>query len=65
MTDLFDEVEENLRSERYRELAKKALPWLIGFAAIALVATLAYWGWDYYRRQTVAKADVVAQPEAR
>ena len=56
MTDLFDEVEENLRSERYRDLAKKALPWLLGFAAIALVATLAYWGWDYYRRQTIEQA---------
>jgi hypothetical protein len=56
VTDLFDEVEENLRSERYRELAKKALPYLLGFAALALVVTLAWWGWDYYRRQTIAKA---------
>ncbi|HEX5263263.1 MAG TPA: hypothetical protein VFW13_07040, partial [Phenylobacterium sp.] len=28
MTDLFEEVEEQLRSDRYRTLARKALPWV-------------------------------------
>ena len=35
MTDLFEEVEEQLRSDRYRKFARSALPWLLGFAAIA------------------------------
>lgn len=56
MTDLFEEVEEQLRSDRYRDLARRYLPLLLGIAAAAVLATLAYWGWDYYQRQTVAKA---------
>ena len=56
MADLFEEVEEQLRSDRYRTLALKALPWVLGLAAAALIATLGYWGWSYYRGQTIAKA---------
>ena len=56
MTDLFEEVEEQLRSDRYRQFARTALPWLLGFAAIALAATLGYWGWDSYRTSQVNKA---------
>ena len=56
MTDLFEEVEEQLRSDRYRELARRYLPLFLGLAAAAVLATLAYWGWDYYQRKTVAKA---------
>ncbi len=56
MTDLFDEVEEQLRSDRYRTLALKALPWVIAALAAVLIAALAYWGWDSYRRQSSAKA---------
>ncbi|ODT87557.1 tetratricopeptide repeat protein [Phenylobacterium sp. SCN 70-31] len=56
MTDLFEEVEEQLRSDRYKELARKVLPWVLGVAALALVATLAYWGWDTWRSNNVAKA---------
>ena len=56
MTDLFEEVEEQLRSDRYRQFARTALPWLLGFAAIALAVTLGYWGWDSYRTTQVNKA---------
>jgi hypothetical protein len=56
VADLFDEVEEQLRSDRYRTLASRALPWVIAALAAALIAALAYWGWDSYRRQTVSKA---------
>jgi hypothetical protein len=56
VTDLFEEVEEQLRSDRYRQFARTALPWLLGFAAIALAATLGYWGWDTYRARQVATA---------
>ena len=56
MTDLFDEVEEQLRSDRYRTLIVRALPWLVAFLAAVAIATLAYWGWDSYRRQSAAKA---------
>lgn len=56
MTDLFEEVEEQLRSDRYRRFARTALPWLLGFAAIALVVTLGYWGWDVYRTKQIDAA---------
>lgn len=56
MTDLFEEVEEQLRSDRYKELARKFLPWMLGIAAVALAATLGYWGWDTYQRRIVSQA---------
>jgi hypothetical protein len=56
VTDLFEEVEEQLRSDQYRQFARRALPWLLGLAAAALIITLAYWGYDAYRGQQTAKA---------
>ncbi len=56
MTDLFEEVEEQLRSDRYKQFARKALPWMLGIAAIVLVAFLGYWGYDSYRNNQIAKA---------
>lgn len=56
MTDLFEEVEEQLRSDRYKQFARKALPWLLGIAAAALIATLGYWGYDSYRGKQIATA---------
>jgi hypothetical protein len=56
VTDLFEEVEEQLRSDRYKQFARKALPWMLGAAAAALIATLAYWGYDTYRNNQIAKA---------
>ncbi|MEW5686930.1 MAG: hypothetical protein AB1942_18585 [Pseudomonadota bacterium] len=49
MTDLFEEVEEQLRSDRYKQLGRTLLPWMLGIAAAALIAALAYWGWDAWR----------------
>lgn len=56
MTDLFEEVEEQLRSDRYRQLARQVLPWMLGGAAIALALTLGYWAWDNYQKTMIAKA---------
>lgn len=56
MTDLFEEVEEQLRSDRYRALARKAAPWVLAAAAAVLVATLGVWGWQQYRLQTTSSA---------
>lgn len=56
MTDLFEEVEEQLRSDQYRQLARRYLPWAVGAAAAALAVTLAYWGWDAYQTRTINKA---------
>ena len=56
MTDLFEEVEDQLRTDRYKQFARRVMPWLLGAAAAALVATLAYWGYDSYRSSQTEKA---------
>lgn len=56
MTDLFEEVEEQLRSDRYRTLAVKVLPWVLAIAAAALIAALGVWGWQTYRERAANKA---------
>jgi hypothetical protein len=56
LTDLFEEVEEQLRSDRYRSLALKALPWVLGVAAAVLIAFFAWWGWKHFEQQAVDKA---------
>lgn len=56
MTDLFEEVEEQLRSDRYRTLARKVLPWVLAALAAALIAALAWWGWTTWRDSEAAKA---------
>ena len=56
LTDLFEEVEEQLRSDRYRELALRVLPWVLGLGAAALIAAVAVWGWQSWRQQAIAKA---------
>lgn len=58
MTDVFEEVEGQLRAERYRSLGQKALPWLIGLAALALAMSLAVWGYTQWRTGAAADASV-------
>ena len=40
MVDVFEEVEGELRSERYRELARRFLPWIVGLLVLALAVAL-------------------------
>ena len=56
MADLFDEVEEQLRSDRYRMIARKAAPWVLAMLAGALVIALGAWGWQRYQTQTTDQA---------
>ena len=56
MADLFDEVEEQLRSDRYRMIARKAAPWVLALLAAALVIALGAWGWQRYQIQTTDQA---------
>ncbi len=58
MTDLFEEVEEQLRSDRYQALVRKAAPWVLTIAAVALIGALGFWGWQQYRLQTTDKASM-------
>ena len=40
MVDLFEEVDERLRSEHYLALARRYLPWIIGVLLVALAVAL-------------------------
>ena len=56
MSDLFREVDEEIRHERYMRLWKRYGPWLIG-AALALVLVIAgYQGWQAYTRDKAMSA---------
>jgi hypothetical protein len=56
VVDVFDEVEEQLRSERYKSIALKVLPIIGGLLVVALVAALAIWGYQHFRNQAAAEA---------
>ena len=56
MVDVFEEVEEQLRSDRYRTLAVRYLPWAGGALLVALAVSLAIWGYGQYRQAGEEKA---------
>ena len=56
MVDVFEEVEEQLRSDQYAVLARKYLPWLGGAFVVALVIALGVWGVSAMRLQNAQKA---------
>ena len=56
MTDFLEEIEEQLRSDRYRQLFIRAWPWAVGVALAALAVALAAWGYQNWRAGEDAKA---------
>ncbi len=61
MTDVFEQVEEEIRSERLKRLARTWLPVLGGVLLVALVAALAWWGWQSFQTSQAGKASVAYQ----
>lgn len=59
MNDIFDETEENLRADQWVEIVKKALPWVSGALVVALLITLAVWGWQVYQKNVAASSSNV------
>lgn len=56
MVDVFDEVEEELRKERYMQMLRSWGPWVLG-AAIAVIAGVAgYQGWNAWQARQAAEA---------
>ncbi|NBB53356.1 tetratricopeptide repeat protein [Rhizobium sp. CRIBSB] len=49
MVDVFEQVEEELRSDRYKRLARTWLPVVGAVLGVALVAALGWWGWDSWQ----------------
>jgi hypothetical protein len=58
LADVFEEVEGQLRAERYRSLGQRLLPWLVGLAALALAVSLAVWGYGQWREKASAGASL-------
>ena len=56
MVDVFEQVEEELRSDRYKRMARTWLPIVAGLLVVALVAALAWWGWQSYQTNQADKA---------
>lgn len=61
MADVFEEVEEQLRSARYETIIKKAWPWLAGALVVGVLATLAVWAWNKQQLAQSAKASEAYQ----
>ena len=55
MVDVFEQVEEELRSDRYKRLARTWLPVVGVVLVVALVGALGWWGWDSYQTGRAAK----------
>lgn len=58
MVDVFEQVEEELRSDRYKRLARTWLPVVGGVLLVALVAALSFWGWDSWQTSKADKASI-------
>jgi hypothetical protein len=56
VVDVFEEVEEQLRADRYRVLAARYLPWVGGGLLLALLVALGAWGFQQYQQGGVEKA---------
>jgi len=58
VVDVFEQVEEELRSDRYKRLARTWLPVAGGVLLVALIAALAFWGWDSWQTSKADKASI-------
>ncbi|MHA7773272.1 tetratricopeptide repeat protein [Roseibium sp. M-1] len=56
MSDIFREVDEDIRQEKYRRLWDRFGPWLLGVAVLIVVGTGGYRGWLYWQEQNSASA---------
>ena len=58
MVDFVEEVEEQLRAERYATFARRYLPWFAAAIVAALVGWLGVWGYDAWRDRDIGKASI-------
>lgn len=56
MADVFEEVEEQLRSERYKTLFRKGWPYAVAVVLAVLIGFGGVWGWRSYQESQSAKA---------
>jgi hypothetical protein len=58
VVDVFEEVEGELRSDKWRRLAFRWGPWIGGALLLALVVALGFWAFDAWRTNAADKASV-------
>jgi len=58
VVDVFEQVEEEMRSERWKRLARQWGPLVGGILALALIAALAFWGYQSWETGRAEKAAV-------
>lgn len=56
MSDIFREIDEEIRQERYLALWKRYGPWVIGAAVLLVVVVAGYQGWEAYRHNRAVEA---------
>ncbi|HEX4199765.1 MAG TPA: tetratricopeptide repeat protein [Caulobacteraceae bacterium] len=56
MVDIFEEVDEQLRSDRLAVLARRYLPWIAGVLLLALAVALGVWGYTAYQQKNTEAA---------
>jgi hypothetical protein len=56
VVDVFDEVDEQIRAERFRVLVHRTVPYFIGAMVLAVLAVLAVWAYGQLSRGSVSKA---------
>src|SRR6185503_12267995 len=54
MTDIFREVDEDLRREQAKKLWDRFAPYIIGLAVLIVAATAGYRGWVYWQERQAA-----------
>lgn len=61
MADVFQEVEEQLRSQRYQDWLRRGWPFAAAFGGAALIITLGLWGLNKHELHEEAAASLVYQ----
>jgi hypothetical protein len=56
VADVFEEVEEQLRSDQYLTAARRLLPWAIGLVVAGLAIAGGYWAYTDYQTRQAGKA---------
>jgi hypothetical protein len=56
LVDVFDEVESELRSERYTQLFRRLIPWIVAGAIAGVLVVAGVFGWQTYRESVANKA---------
>jgi hypothetical protein len=58
MSDIFREVDEDIRRDQLKKLWDRTAPWVIGAAVLIVAATAGYRGWEYWQdRQAQTSGD--------